>query len=118
MSQLARLAELTGVPLNAALRGAELRGSQVNFSRPELSPCLARFTDREDPKYQEAVALVRSGSEQLARTPRADLPGFRLVSGDDIARQARLDALVQIEREMRQAMLCGDKCYEKKSAPP
>ena len=113
MSQLARLAKLTGVPLNATFRGAELGGSQVNFSRPELSPCLAQFTDKGDPKYREALSIICAGREQLAGTPRADMPGFRLTSHRDVLRQARLEGLSQVESEMRQAILRGDKCYDR-----
>ncbi len=114
--QLARLAELTGVPLDTQLRGAELGGSQVNFTRPELSPCLARLTDKSDPAYQEALAIIRAGSEKLAKTPRADMPGFQLTSRPDIGRQARRDALAGIEAEMRGAILHGGKHYEQQSA--
>jgi hypothetical protein len=110
--QLARLAELTGVSLDKELRGAELGGSQVSFTRPELSPCLAKFADKSDPAYQEALAIIRAGKEQLAETPRADMPGFKLTSDPDTRRQARRDALAAIESDMRQAILAGQKRYE------
>ncbi len=75
-SQLARLAELTGVPVNARNTGAELKGSQVNFTRPELSPCLAGLTDHNDPKYKEALSIIKAGRQTLQASPRADMPGF------------------------------------------
>lgn len=90
-------------------------GSQVSFTRPEVSPCLAKFTDTSSPAYQEALAIIRAGSEKLAKTPRADMPGFQLTSRQDIGRQARRDALAGIESEMRQAILHGGKRYEQQS---
>jgi hypothetical protein len=74
--QLARLAELTGIPLNARNTGAELNGSQVNFTRPELSPCLADFGNSHDPKYVEALSIIEAGRRTLRAHPRADMPGF------------------------------------------
>ena len=31
---------------------------EVNFTRPELSPCLAQFADKSDPQYREALAII------------------------------------------------------------
>ena len=114
-SDMERHAELTAIPLDQPLRGAELSGSQVNFSRPELSSCLAKLTDHAEPAYQEALAIIRAGKEKLAKKPRADMPGFRLTSGQDINRQARLDALAEIEIKMRDAILRGGKRVEKQN---
>jgi hypothetical protein len=108
--------ELTGVPLDKELRGAELGGSQVNFTRPQLSPCLAQLTDKAAPAYQEALAIIRAGVQQLAKTPRADMPGCQLTSPQDICRQARLNALAGLEAQMRQAVRHGEKRYEKQHA--
>lgn len=74
--QLARLTELTGVPLNARNTGAELKGSQVNFTRPELSPCLASLNDHDDQEYQEALLIIKAGRRALLAKPRADMTGF------------------------------------------
>ena len=60
-SELTRLAELTGVPVQAPNVGAELRGSQVNLTRPELSPCLEKL-GHADPAYQEALAIIRQAA--------------------------------------------------------
>jgi hypothetical protein len=38
--QLARLEELTGVPLRRLAGHRSNRGPQISFDRPELSPCL------------------------------------------------------------------------------
>ncbi len=72
--QIGRLAELTG--MNVA---DEVTGSYADLTRPELSPCLVanlppaaggtaepgkgRFSGAEDPKYREALAIIRAGHE-------------------------------------------------------
>ena len=110
--QLARLAELTGVPVNARNVGAELAGSQVNFSRPEWSLCLAKL-NKTGPQYQEALAIVRAGQGALAAKPRADMSKFRLVSDRDRSRQDRCDTLAQAELTSRKAILGGAKFIDK-----
>ena len=89
--QVADLADLTGLPYgpyrNPQVRGrmdgrlnhgptagTELAGSQVNFTRPELSPCLAKL-DPRDPRYQRAIAIIREGQAALRRQPREDMLG-------------------------------------------
>jgi hypothetical protein len=67
------LATLTGLPLDAPNTGAELWGSQVNFTRPERSPCLAGLADN-DPRRDEALAIIRKGSDSLLARPREDMP--------------------------------------------
>ncbi|MDZ7616693.1 MAG: pentapeptide repeat-containing protein, partial [Patescibacteria group bacterium] len=71
-TDLSRLASLTGVPLDAPNTGAELIGSQVSFTRPELSPCLAGLPDN-DPRRQEALAIIQKGSRNLRSRPREDM---------------------------------------------
>jgi len=97
--QLAELKSLTG-------------STDVNFTRPDLSPCLARFTDRADPACQRALALIAAGKQLLAERPRADMPGFRLVSPIEIAQQAKYDALQQAEQQARQAAVRGEKRFD------
>jgi len=69
--ELGRLAELTGVPVDASNVGAELHGSQVSFDRPQHSRCLAGL-DAFDPRYVEALAIIRLGSQRLTQNPRQD----------------------------------------------
>ena len=111
--QLARLRELTGVPLDSGRMGAELTGSPVNFTRPELSPCLARFQDKNDPGYPEALAIIRAGRQMLAKRPRADMPGFQPVSRQDLIRRDKHDFQTKMEAQARQAVLEGKKYHEK-----
>jgi len=100
---LARLAELTGVPLNTPNTGAELNGSQVNFTRPELSPCLAGFGDHDDPKYREALSIIEAGRELLLARPRADMHGF-VPCEEDCDVQKKLTVLSQTATAVRRAM--------------
>ena len=70
---LSRLASLTGVPVDASNTGAELMGSQVSFTRPERSPCLAGLS-KDAPQREEALAIIRKGAELLCSRPREDMP--------------------------------------------
>lgn len=100
--QLDRLGRLTGVDFTKrkALHWA-------NFTRPELSPCLDRLS-LHDPRRQEALAILRQGAELLQRQPAA-----RLVSPPELAQQRKYDALRQRQAAARQAILRGEKFYER-----
>jgi hypothetical protein len=80
----------------------------VSFTRPERSPCLAKFTDKNAPAYVEALAIIQAGKDQLARVPREDMPGFRLV-GKDAERQAKYDRLAAAEAENRKEISQNQK---------
>jgi hypothetical protein len=110
-AQLARLEQLTGIPLRQLAGHANNRGPQISFDRPELSPCLVRFTDKADPKYQEALAVICSGQERLARRPEADAPGFQ-PSPLDQWRNAKYLARQQREQQNRAALRTGAKLLE------
>ncbi len=103
-SELKRLCELTGLPL----RNPEMF-TQISFSRPELSPCLAIFTDKQAPRYQETLTLLRIGQERLATHPRADMPGFQLVDQVEINQEKKYQARLQAEARMRAAVLNGQR---------
>ena len=107
-AQLGQLVRLTGTNLRD--RGTV---AQVSFSRPELSPCLATFPDKNDPKYQEALAILRAGRQMLQARPRADMPGFQLVSDIEIRQEAKYRARLKLESEARSAILSGKKMYER-----
>jgi len=116
--QLADLADLTGLPYRAyrdpaqrgrldgrinhgPLEGTELAGSQVNFTRPELSPCLAGL-DPRDLRYQQALAIIRQGQEMLRRQPREDQLGPAAA------------AVLAIERE--RATRCRQQLFDEATA--
>jgi len=109
--QLRRLTELTGVPFGRLKGHGSNRGPQVSFDRPELSPALAKFNDKGDPKYAEALAIIRSGQEMLRKRPRADMPGF-VPCETDRRRQAKYVARRRIEADSRRAIREGTKRYD------
>ncbi len=103
-NQLKRLVELTGVNVND--RG---QASAVSFTRPEKSPCLAKLTQHDSPEYLEALEIIRAGKDLLARRPRADMPGFQLVSPTEIQQEQKYRDRLQQEIEMRTAIIRGEK---------
>ena len=98
--QLDRLGKLVGLRLND-----QKQATQVSFTRPELSPCLGRL-DRSSPARAEALAIIRAGQQMLARHPRGEMPGFRLV-GIEAERQAKYEACAGHLAEMRRALVEG-----------
>jgi hypothetical protein len=105
--QVKRLGELTGMNV-----GDRKSSSLVNFTRPELSPCLRGFSDQTDPKYVEALAIIQAGKSMLAERPRGDMPGFKLLSPIEIAQEAKYRARLKLEAEVRSAIVGGRKSYE------
>ena len=104
--QLGDLSKLVGVNLN----GRE-NADQVSLTRPELSPCLARIADKNDARYKEALAILQAGKEMLAKVPREDMPGAKLV-GIEADRERKYERLSQAESEARQAIARGEKHRE------
>jgi hypothetical protein len=111
MAQLGRLGQLTGV--NLADRGSVLA---VNFTRPDLSPCLARLSDKGDPRSKEALAIIRAGHDSLRVRPGADQPGFQLCTPTEIAQEGKYQALRRAEAEARRAIVGGQKRYGRDGA--
>ena len=109
--QLARLEQLTGVPLRKLAGHGENRGPQISFDRPELSPCLSKPADKTDAKYEEALALIRAGSEALAKRPEADSPGFTACATDQW-REQKYQVRQEQERRSRAALRSGEKIYD------
>jgi hypothetical protein len=83
--------------------------ASLNFTRPELSPCLARISDPKDPKYSEAMKIIESGKAKLAENPRPDMPNFRLSDPTEVAQQQKYDALRKAESDTREAILHSQK---------
>ena len=106
--QLKRLSALTGLNLSDR-RFLD----QVNFTRPEFSPCLGALPDKNDARYREALAIIASGQQALRDTPRTDMPGFRLVSRTEIDQEAKYQRRARIEAQMREAIVKGQKHYER-----
>ncbi len=110
-AQLGRLSELTGIPIGPLRDHGSNRGPQVSFDRPALSPCLARFGDTHDPKYEEALAIIRAAEQMLARRPRADMPGF-VPCPTDRRREQKYALRRQIELRNRESIRTGGKAYD------
>ncbi len=102
--ELKRLGELTRLNLND--RG---QFTQVSFTRPESSPCLAALGGPEDARYQEALAILRAGQARLAATPRPDMPGFRNDSPVEVKQEEKYQAQVTLEAKMRAAIARGKR---------
>jgi hypothetical protein len=86
--ELKQLGELTDV--NLLDRG---HAAHVNFTRPEQSDCLDGLRDPDDPRRDEALALIRRGSERLAEHLRPDMPGWCMDSPLEMAQQQKYQAL-------------------------
>ena len=101
-TQLAELSKLVGLPLTR-----QDRATAVSFTRPEMSPCLAKL-DKSDPKYARALEIIRAGKDMLAQRPRAEMPGFKL-TGIEAEREAKYAALAAELARMRKAIAAGQK---------
>jgi hypothetical protein len=106
-AELARLSELTGVKLQDQNFSAA-----VSFTRPETSQCLAKFSDHEAPVYREALSIIRAGRQKLAAQPRADMADFTLVDPVEINQEAKYQARLEVEKQMRQSIAGGRKDFE------
>jgi hypothetical protein len=110
-AQLGRLGQLTGQDFGRQRSFGSNPGPEVSFDRPEFSPVLAKFTDKNDPLYREALTIIQAGQEQLARRPRADMPGF-VPSEPDQRREAKYALRREIELHSREAIRRGGKVFD------
>ena len=117
-AQLARLCELVGPPFNWSGEGSPFNsfgsspGIMVSFDRPELSPCLGKFADQNDPNYAEALAIIRAGRESMASQPEADRPGF-VPCAEDRRREEKYAQRRQVEQQVRSAIRDGTRVYDR-----
>jgi len=107
--QFKRLQQLTGARF--VTRHCKGPRAQVSFDRPELSPCLAKLK-KDDPKYKEALEIIRAGQEQLRKMPRADMGGF-VPCEKDRERVAKYEKRQEIEKRNREAIDKGRKIYDR-----
>ena len=112
--QTERLAELTGIPFAKLANYKTNLGPQVSFDRPQLSPCLEKLKDANEPDYIEALAIIEAGSRMLRKRPRADMDDFRPCPLDE-QRQRQYAVRQQIELRNRRAIREGRKHYEARS---
>ena len=112
--QLGQLGKLTGLSARRTGSHSANPGPLVSFDRPELSPCLARLAkNKNDPRYIEALAIIRAGKTALAQRPRADMPGF-VPCAKDLEREKHYARRRAIEQLNRQAIRDGTKRYDDK----
>ncbi|MCL3781671.1 hypothetical protein EMN47_14900 [Prolixibacteraceae bacterium JC049] len=108
--QTKRLIELTKVDLNRLAGHNRNKGPQICFERPHLSPCLKNLK-KGSKEYNEAVAIIKAGHEQLLKQPRQDMKGFK-PSKKDQWRLDKYNRLRQQELDNRAAIMAGKKRYE------
>jgi len=109
--QLGRLSRLTGIDFGRIQGYGGNPGPMVNFDRPLLSPCLAKFEDKNDASYKEALSIIQSGKAQLAERPRADMPGFKACE-IDCRREEKYAVRQRIEQRNQAAIRTGAKVYD------
>ena len=82
----------------------------LSFDRPEMSPGLARVP-KEDPRYTEALAIIRAGQDALKKNPNPDSAGF-VACETDLQRDRKYEQRAEIERKNRAAIRDGRKVYD------
>jgi hypothetical protein len=88
----------------------------ISFTRPELSPCLAKWktdSDKNSPEYKEALAIIESGKNSLAATPRGEDQNTVTIPQRDAKQQAKYDFLQNVEHQMREAIVNKEKLFDK-----
>ena len=80
------------------------------FDRPEKSPILKNL-DKDSPEYKEALDIIRSGKDQLAHRPRADMDGFVPWAKHQKAEE-KYQAHAREEARVYEAISSGTKVYD------
>ena len=114
--QLKRLEELTGIPFGQLADCRTNRGPLVSFDRPELSPCLKALDGPDGPRFREALSIIQAGTQMLAETPRADMPGYEPAQTDAL-RDQRYAARASEEHRMREARAKNLRLHELPGQP-
>jgi hypothetical protein len=97
--RLKQLSKLTGVAFRDLASHSANKGPQVNFERPELSPCLEKLQGKT--AHGEALEIIKTGQRALGEQPRADMPGFQM-NPEDRRRNERY-AVLKNEEALRRA---------------
>jgi cytochrome c553 len=87
----------------------------VSFDRPEVSPCLAKWStpeQKQSAEYREALAIIKQGRSALAKTSRGEDPNFEPVIAREQSQQQKYDRLREMERRMREAILAGNRLFD------
>ena len=107
---LNRLGQLTGIDWPSQGNFSTSTGPWLSFDRPDLSPCLAKL-DKNSQQYKDALALIQTGKEALAKQPRGDTLEF-IPCETDQRREAMYLERRQIELRNRAAICKGEKAYD------
>ncbi|MCX6915766.1 MAG: hypothetical protein NT167_22425, partial [Verrucomicrobia bacterium] len=86
----------------------------LSFDRPEISPGLATLP-KDDPRYKEALAIIRAGQEALKKNPNPDSPGFVACETDQ---QREKKYQFRAETELRNANTSSASRSNCATAPP
>lgn len=112
-----KLTALTGIKFAEHLDCAKSIGPLFSFTRPELSPCLAKLPDKASAKYQEALSIIQAGRDRLAQHPHPCEDPAQLCPVDQ-DREKKYQARRLIELENREAVRIGAKRYEGQPPAP
>jgi hypothetical protein len=82
----------------------------ISFDRPEISPGLAKLA-KDDPRYAEALTIIREGQQALKANPNPDAEGFVACEADQ-QRERKYALRAEIERQNRAAIRDGKKVYD------
>jgi hypothetical protein len=119
-SQLNRLAELCGYPNK--YRSGNNDGQteldwKISFTRPEISPCLSKWStdeQRNTPEYKEALSIIKQGTAELAAHPRGEDPNFVPNIPFEQHQQDKYNNLLAEKEKFIDAILKGEKVFDKK----
>ncbi|MCE5327233.1 MAG: hypothetical protein LLG01_12565 [Planctomycetaceae bacterium] len=92
------------------LHRAAGNANDVDFGRPDKSPCLKGLKEKDPAKYQEALAIIRGGAERMLKRPGPEMPGFKY-DGEEARRQNVYEQMLGIEQQARKALIEGRKFY-------
>ena len=84
--------------------------TDISFDRPEISPGLAKLP-KDDPRYAEALAIIRAGQAALKKNPNPDAPGFVACEADQ-QREKKYQLRAEIELRNRAAIRDGKRFYD------
>ncbi|MDR2171679.1 MAG: hypothetical protein LBP59_16165 [Planctomycetaceae bacterium] len=113
--QLTRLAAICGykkVFRSGASDGQVALDWDISFTRPELSPCLAKLT-KNSKEYYEALAIITTGKNAVEKFPRGENPINVSTPQRDIKQQTKYNFLQNVEYKMRNAIINKEKLFDK-----
>jgi hypothetical protein len=111
--ELKQLGRLTGTDFWKLNDYHRKEGPQIAFERPELSPCLDPVRN-DKKKFDEAVALIRTGGERLKSIPNGCVTEGFIPCEKDRERLQRYEFRMTEEARFLKARAEGKKEYDKK----